>query len=84
MNVEDIEETIQNCLIQGLDIQITKHNIEEALDQLIPCLAFVGELEARCEYEYLLKKHTRAKRLPKSLDNAISALQSRLKESTNI
>ena len=51
MNVEDIEETIQNCPIQGLDIQITKHNIEEALDQLIPCLAFVGELEARCEYE---------------------------------
>ena len=113
MNVEDIEETIQNCLIQGLDIQITKNNIEEALDQLIPCLAFVGELEARCEYEYLLKKqegidvcdkrgerlilaytesyaateksmYTRAKRLPKSLDNAISALQSRLKETTNI
>lgn len=112
----DIEDTIQNCLNTGFERGVTKKNIEDALDQLIPCLAHVGRIESECERDYLEKKmegideayarnkrgerliitysesyargekvlYTRAKRLPKSLDVAISALQSRLKETTNI
>lgn len=114
MTLQEIEDKIENCLVKGMEDQITKRNIEDALDELVPCLAFVGRIEQQAELDYLNKVEegivasdflrgerlklrfvdgytakeasylTRAKRLPKSLDMALSVLQSRLRTETNI